>query len=176
MRRVLFLENYSIGSASFVLWVKVWSKTSNLYKTFHQQRIWDHEKLPKVWQGYFRRWRPGREKQLLPRHVNLNTICHFFLDVTFWTLRASLWLIFHCLKTCLLLILLLNFNYLMIFYPSRPKTKTFLKIMVDYQLSPGVSPPLRLLPPLDGGKEDPVFRVEFTDLVSRRMKCVALLY
>ena len=67
-------------------------------------------------------------------------------------------------------------NYLMIFYPSRPKTKTFLKIMVDYQLGPGVSPPLRLFPPLDGGKEDSIFRVEFTHLVSRLMKCVALLY
>ena len=174
MRRVLFLENYSIGSASFVLWVKVWSKTSNLYKTFHQQRIWDHEKLPKVWQGYFRRGRPGREKQLLPRHVNLNTICHFFLDVTFWTLRASLWMIFHCLKSCLLLILL--WYYLLIFYLPHPKAKTSKKILVDYQLGPGVSPPLRPLPPLDGGKEDPVFRIEFTYLVSRRIKSVWLCY
>ena len=89
MRRVLFLENYFIASAPFVLCFKVWSKTSSLYKTFHQQSIWDHEKLPKVWQGYFRRWRPGREKQQLPRHVNLNIICLFFSMSYFGHSKAS---------------------------------------------------------------------------------------
>ena len=68
------------------------------------------------------------------------------------------------------------FILLVDFYQPCPKTKTFLKIMVDYQLGPGVSPPLRPPPPLDGGKEDPVFRIEFTYLVSRKIKSVWLCY
>ena len=52
-----------------------------------------------------------------------------------------------------------TFIFLVDFYQPCPKKWKFLRIMVDYQLGPGVTPPLRLLPPLDGGKEDPVLRV-----------------
>ena len=155
MRRVIFLENYSIASAPFVLWVKVWSKTSNLYKTFHQQSI---IKIIKNYRKYDKDISDDGDQD------EKNNCC---LDMSIWTLSV----VFFSMPHFVVFVDFFNFTL----FP-RPKTKTFLKIMVDYQLGPGVSPPLRLLPPLDGGKEDSVFRVEFTDLVSWRMKNVWLCY